>query len=86
MYQPYGMDLVKAILTDTPNRDVKQLFIIYSKLSQENAQKEFDTETTNLPKGNYSIVYYPKKKITPQELAKILKEYFDEDYSNKHAK
>ena len=80
------MDLVKAILTDTPNRDVKQLFIIYSKLSQENAQKEFDTETINLPKGNYSIVYYPKKKITPQELARLLKEYFDEDYSNKHVK
>lgn len=86
MYQPYGMDLVKAILTDTPNRDVKQLFIIYSKLSQETAQKEFDTETINLPKGNYSIVYYPKKKITPQKLAKLLKEYFDDDYSNKHAK
>ena len=85
MYQPYGVDLVKAILTDTPNRDVKQRFIIYSKLSREVALKEFDPEAIDLSNEHYSMVYYSKQKIVPRDLVKHLKEYFDEDYSNNHS-
>ena len=70
-YDYFGFDLIRLLLREKPNIQIKSKFYIFSKLPAEIVRKEFE---------GTPIEYYSKITTSPHRISEAIKQYLDDIY------